>query len=160
MGVTGSSATSSMSASLPDLCARVRKYAKDTPIAVGFGVNTREHFLSVGSIADGVVVGSKIVNVIKEAPPGKANEAVLAYCKEVSRPRTDAEVNGVSHDIGLGQALEMAKIDGVSAPSATISEPQEGANGLVDELESLKGLSVNGSAKLYEVTPSKMSLMI
>jgi tryptophan synthase len=160
MGVTGSSANSTMSASLPELCARVRKYSGDTPIAVGFGVNTREHFLSVGSIADGVVIGSKIVTVIKEAAPGKANEAVLAYCKEVSRARTKHEVNGVSHDIGLGDALDLAKVEAVSAPTATISEPQLGANGIVDKLESLKNLSVNGNAKQYEVPYPKIKLIV
>ena len=156
MGVTGSSANSTMSAFLPELCARVRKYAGNTPIAVGFGVNTREHFHSVGNIADGVVIGSKIVNVIKEAPPGKASEAVLAYCKEISRPRAQHEVNAISHDIGLGESINMAKVDAVSAPTATISTPQGGANGLVDELESLKNLSVNGNAKEYEVLALKV----
>jgi tryptophan synthase len=154
MGVTGSSANSSMSASLPELCARVRKYSGETPIAVGFGVSTRDHFLSAGTLADGVVIGSRIVTVIKEAAPGKASEAVLEYCKEITRPRTESEVKGVSHDIGLGESVDMAKVEAVSAPTATITEPQSGPNGLVDQLESLKNLSVNGNTKQYEVASS------
>jgi tryptophan synthase len=143
-----------MSASLPELCARVRKYSGETPIAVGFGVSTRDHFLSAGTLADGVVIGSRIVNVIKEAAPGKASEAVFGYCKEITRPRTDSEVKGVSHDIGLGESVDMAKVEAVSAPTATITEPQSGPNGLVDQLESLKNLSVNGNTKQYEVAYS------
>jgi tryptophan synthase len=150
MGVTGSSSNSTLSASLPELCARVRKFAGSTPIAVGFGVNTREHFLSVGGIADGVVIGSKIVTLIKEAPPGKAREAIRAYCQEVIRPRTDHEQKGVSHDIGLGEALDNAKIEAEATPTATISRPEGETSGFVDQLESMKSNSVNGKPN-YEV---------
>lgn len=80
MGVTGASNTVSLS--LPDMCKRVHGYAGDTPIAVGFGVSTREHFLSVGKVADGVVIGSQIVTVLGKAPEGAEakREAVKQYC--------------------------------------------------------------------------------
>lgn len=150
MGVTGSSSSSTLSASLPELCARVRKFAGNTPIAVGFGVNTREHFLSVGGMADGVVIGSKIVTLIKEAPAGKAQEAIKAYCQEVIRPRTDHEQKGVSHDIGLGEALDNAKVETEATPTATISRPDDQADGFVEQLESIKTNSTNGTHS-YEV---------
>jgi len=150
MGVTGSSASATMSASLPELCARVRKYAGKTPIAVGFGVNTREHFLSVGNIADGVVIGSKIVSLIKEARPGTAIEAIRAYCKEVSRPRTAHEQIGGFHNIGLSESIDMAKVDAVSAPTAVIARSESESKGFTDEAEVLKQVSVNGN-KAYEV---------
>jgi len=149
MGVTGSSATGTLSANLPELCARVRKYAKDTPIAVGFGVNTRAHFLSVGNLADGVVIGSKIVSLIKEAAPGTYTHVIKEYCHEVSRPREAHEQVGPSHGIGLGESIEKAKTDSISAPTATISGTQE--KGPLDELEGLKSLS-NGH-KDYAVCP-------
>jgi tryptophan synthase len=148
--VTGSSASATMSASLPELCERVRKYAGKTPIAVGFGVNTREHFLSVGDIADGVVIGSKIVSLIKEASPGKAIDAIRAYCKEVSRPRTADEQNRVSDKIGQSELIDIAKVDTVSVPSAVIARSESEANGFSDEVEVLKIVSVNGN-KAYEV---------
>src|SRR4051794_39523157 len=47
MGVTG--ATGTLSAGLPQLLERVHKYSGNVPAAVGFGVSTRDHFLSVGS---------------------------------------------------------------------------------------------------------------
>mmetsp|Transcript_15948 Transcript_15948/g.34925 ORF Transcript_15948/g.34925 Transcript_15948/m.34925 type:complete len:699 (-) Transcript_15948:133-2229(-) len=39
---------------------------KDIPVAVGFGVSTREHVVNIGKYADGVVVGSKIVKALGE----------------------------------------------------------------------------------------------
>jgi tryptophan synthase len=135
-----------MSASLPELCTRVRKYAGQTPIAVGFGVNTREHFLSVGNLADGVVIGSKIVSVIKSSPPGKARDAIREYCKEVSRARDEGFVeNGVSHGVNLKESIDNAKVDAVSEPTATITRSQEEARGPVDDLEALKSGSSNGT---------------
>ncbi|ODV90625.1 hypothetical protein CANCADRAFT_108493 [Tortispora caseinolytica NRRL Y-17796] len=65
MGVTG--ATTEVSAELPSLIDRVRKYFGSTPMAVGFGVSKPEHFASIGSQADGVVIGSKLITVIREA---------------------------------------------------------------------------------------------
>lgn len=64
MGVTGSSAT--VNAELPQLIARIREHTK-LPLAVGFGVSTRDHFETVAKYADGVVIGSRIVTVLKEA---------------------------------------------------------------------------------------------
>ncbi len=69
MGTTGSSTEGAMNQELPNIVARVRQYAK-VPLAVGFGVATRDHFNIVANAgADGVVIGSRIVTVIKEAPP-------------------------------------------------------------------------------------------
>jgi tryptophan synthase len=110
---------------------------------VGFGVNHREHFLSVGDLADGVVIGSKIVSIIKEAPLGKATDAIREYCKEVSRPRTPDERNGASRDIGLGESINMARVDATSTPTATISRSKDQANGPRDELEALNNLTIN-----------------
>jgi tryptophan synthase len=158
MGVTGSSATGKMSLSLPELCARVRKYAGKIPIAVGFGVNTRDHFLSVGNLADGVVIGSKIVNLLKEAPPGKAEGIIRDYCKEISRPRAQNEHNGASKNIGLGESIEYAKTDRISTPTATISRPEEDAKGIVDELSMLKDGPSNGT-KNYAVFASQTTII-
>ncbi|RIA95747.1 tryptophan synthase beta subunit-like PLP-dependent enzyme [Glomus cerebriforme] len=80
MGVTGSE---TLNKELPDIVSKVRKHTT-LPLAVGFGVTTREHFKIVGSHADGVVIGSKIINVLKSAPKGKRAEAVKSYALEVS----------------------------------------------------------------------------
>ena len=65
LGTTG--AASSVSSSLSDMMSQIRE-ATDKPLAVGFGVSTRDHFIEVGELADGVVIGSKLVEKLKNAP--------------------------------------------------------------------------------------------
>ena len=60
-GVTG--ARQNLSDGLADLVARV-KACSDTPVCVGFGIGTPEQAGAVGSIADGVIVGSACVKTI------------------------------------------------------------------------------------------------
>ncbi|KAL8277039.1 hypothetical protein RQP46_010573 [Phenoliferia psychrophenolica] len=89
MGTTGASTT--VSSSLSSLLARIRSLLPTPiPLAVGFGVSTREHFTQVGREADGVVIGSQLVSVIKAAPTGQTASAVEAYCHEVSSSRVRA----------------------------------------------------------------------
>src|ERR1700687_2856474 len=54
MGVTG--ATGTLNTGLPDLLSRVHSWSGNVPAVVGFGVSTRDHFRSVGSIAEGVAI--------------------------------------------------------------------------------------------------------
>lgn len=51
-----------------DLAAVVQaiRATTDTPIAVGFGINTPEQARTISGIADGVIVGSAIVKIIEE----------------------------------------------------------------------------------------------
>lgn len=92
MGTTGSSVKIAMNSALPEIIARVREYAK-VPLVVGFGVATREHYNTVYDAgADGVVVGSRLVNVIKEAPGDQIPKVVEAYCREISLKGLPARV--------------------------------------------------------------------
>jgi tryptophan synthase alpha chain len=61
LGVTG--ATTSLAADLAGYVARVRR-ATSLPIAVGFGISTPAQARSVGRMADGVVVGSALVDTL------------------------------------------------------------------------------------------------
>lgn len=61
-GVTG--ARSDLAANIPQAVARIKAHTA-LPVVVGFGISTREHVRAVGQAADGVVVGSALVNVIK-----------------------------------------------------------------------------------------------
>lgn len=63
-GITGSA--SADPASVAHALNRFRK-STDLPISVGFGVKTPQHAEEIGKIADGVVVGSAIVNAIKDS---------------------------------------------------------------------------------------------
>ena len=84
MGTTGSDDKVAMNSALPDIIARVREHAS-VPLAVGFGVATRDHFNAVSDAgADGVVIGSRLVTVIKNAPPGYIGRHVEAFCCEIS----------------------------------------------------------------------------
>ncbi|KAJ8461865.1 hypothetical protein ONZ45_g18141 [Pleurotus djamor] len=85
MGVTGSSDQVAINDSLPNIIARVRQYA-DVPLAVGFGVATRDHFKVVGdSGADGVVIGSRLVNIIKAAPTEEITSHVTDFCRSLTQ---------------------------------------------------------------------------
>jgi tryptophan synthase alpha chain len=62
-GVTGTQ--SSVAPSLGDRVCEIRQHTK-LPIAVGFGISTPEQAREVGKVADGVVVGSAIVQRVSE----------------------------------------------------------------------------------------------
>lgn len=85
MGVTGSNAGTAMSASLPELIARIRNFTT-VPLAVGFGIDNRTHFDFVTSAgADGVVIGSKIIKVVQEGHvAGDAPKALEEYVRTIS----------------------------------------------------------------------------
>ncbi|KAI1139294.1 tryptophan synthase beta subunit-like PLP-dependent enzyme [Hypoxylon sp. FL0543] len=95
MGVTG--ATGSLNNALPEILERVHRYSGDVPAAVGFGVSTREHYLSVQDIAEGVVIGSQIITVLGRAPPGRGAAAVQKYCSEITHRQLDP-TSGSVHD--------------------------------------------------------------
>ena len=60
-GVTGERDT--VAAQVPEAVAAI-KANTDLPVVVGFGISRREHVAEVAACADGVVVGSALVNVI------------------------------------------------------------------------------------------------
>ncbi len=62
-GVTG--VRDQVAANIPEAVARIRQHTA-LPVAVGFGISTREQVRQVARVADGVVVGSVLVNVIKD----------------------------------------------------------------------------------------------
>jgi tryptophan synthase len=139
MGVTG--VTGTLNTGLPDLLAKVHTYSGNIPAAVGFGVSTRDQFLSVGSIAEGVVIGSQIITTIADAPSGQAAAKVKEYCSAISG--RDGSANSTTREVGVIEALSNAKepenvhVDGVISKSST-----NGA-GLADQIEAL---NTNGAA--------------
>ncbi|HJA40024.1 MAG TPA: tryptophan synthase subunit alpha [Firmicutes bacterium] len=61
MGVTG--IRSDIQTDLHQLVGQIKQYAK-IPVAVGFGISTPKQVREIGQIADGVIVGSAIVNMV------------------------------------------------------------------------------------------------
>ncbi|MDO6415885.1 tryptophan synthase subunit alpha [Sphingomonas sp. BIUV-7] len=64
-------------ASIEDAVARL-KAATDLPVAVGFGIRTPEQAAAIGRVADGVVVGSAIVDAIAGAAAAGTDPAAAA----------------------------------------------------------------------------------
>ncbi|HEY5079886.1 MAG TPA: tryptophan synthase subunit alpha [Opitutaceae bacterium] len=61
-GVTG--VREQLAGGIPEAVARIRRHTS-LPVAVGFGISTREQVAQAAAAADGVVVGSALVNVIQ-----------------------------------------------------------------------------------------------
>lgn len=83
-GVTG--ARRELALGLETEVGRIRMYS-EVPVCVGFGISTPEHARLVGSFADGVVVGSAIVDRIEAAPSEEAAvDAVAQFVAELKAP--------------------------------------------------------------------------
>src|SRR5437899_3997452 len=65
-GTTG--ARSEVSPALADLVSRARRVADSVPLYAGFGISTPEHARAAAALADGIVVGSRAVQVAEQGP--------------------------------------------------------------------------------------------
>lgn len=146
MGVTG--ASGSLNAALPQLLERVHKYSGNIPAAVGFGVSTRDHFQSVGKIAEGVVIGSKIVNVLAEAAPGEGAKAVEKYCDMISGKSTWTQ----TREVGIIEAMAEAKEPNGVSVDKVITDADVKGPGLVEQIEAL---NADGGATDENVIPAR-----
>jgi tryptophan synthase alpha chain len=54
---------------------------------VGFGISTPAQASSVAEIADGVIVGSRLVRAASEGGPGAVGELVSELTGALTRPR-------------------------------------------------------------------------
>jgi tryptophan synthase alpha chain len=68
-GVTG--VRNTLAGGIPEAVSRIRSHTR-LPVAVGFGISTREQVAQVAAQADGVVVGSALVNLIKDGLGSRA----------------------------------------------------------------------------------------
>lgn len=170
MGVTG--ATGKLSEGIQDLVDRVHTYSNGIPAAVGFGVSTRQHFLNVGAVAEGVVIGSQIVTTLANAPAGQGARMVEEYCSEITgrkvgkhtvtngvvetEEREKSMANGhgeekptingqIKMENGHGDNEEPVHVDEVIKPGQNRSGP-----GLATQLEAL---NMNGGE--YAAVPSR-----
>jgi tryptophan synthase alpha chain len=73
LGVTG--ARDAVPTDLPDYVARVRA-ASDLPLAVGFGIGTPAQARAAARVADGVVVGSAVVEALSAGGPEAAERLI------------------------------------------------------------------------------------
>ncbi|KAL8703809.1 MAG: hypothetical protein Q9201_003024 [Fulgogasparrea decipioides] len=139
MGVTGASEI--LNKALPELLDRVHRYSNNVPAAVGFGVSTRQHFIDVCKIAEGVVIGSQIVLTLASAPAGQGAQKVEEFCSEIAGRKVSRNVE--KHVIDLQQKEESmtngyASHNDQAQPSEVIKQGSNGTGpGLADELEAL-----------------------
>jgi tryptophan synthase alpha chain len=83
-GVTG--ARSQLARGIEDSVRRIRA-SSQVPVCVGFGVSTPEHAREVGGFADGVVVGSALIEVIQRAGTGPAAlDAAARFVADLKAP--------------------------------------------------------------------------
>jgi tryptophan synthase alpha chain len=73
VGITGE--RGELPPGLPELVERIRA-ATDVPVAVGFGISTGEQAAAVGELADGVIVGSRVVRAAGEGGAEGVREVV------------------------------------------------------------------------------------
>jgi tryptophan synthase alpha chain len=71
-GVTG--VRDAVAGGIPEAVAAIKTHTA-LPVVVGFGIGTKAHVSEVAKHADGVVVGSALVNVIRDHLPRRAEIA-------------------------------------------------------------------------------------
>jgi len=79
-GVTGSGAlnTDEVEAMLP----RIRQHVH-IPVGVGFGIRDAATAKTIGQVADAVVIGSKLIQLVEAAPKGQAAEQARSFMAEI-----------------------------------------------------------------------------
>jgi tryptophan synthase alpha chain len=73
-GVTGE--RDELPPALTDLIEATKADA-EVPVAVGFGIGSPEHAAAVGKVADGVIIGTRLVRAVADAPDRDAAVAAL-----------------------------------------------------------------------------------
>lgn len=76
LGTTG--AHQNLPPNLDEYLAKVRKSIK-VPLALGFGISTKEQVQALTPKVDITVIGSKILNLYNEVPEGSGNAAVASF---------------------------------------------------------------------------------
>ncbi len=79
-GVTGSGALDldSVAARIP----LIKQHAK-LPVGVGFGIRDAQTARAISSVADAVVIGSRLVQLLEDAPREQAVESLRAFIAEI-----------------------------------------------------------------------------
>ena len=79
-GVTGAGSldTAAVSAMLP----RIRQHVS-IPVGVGFGIRDAATAVAVAAVADAVVIGSKIIQLIERQPRAQVAAAVAGFLREI-----------------------------------------------------------------------------
>ena len=87
-GITGAAAPDT--AKVADAVRRIKRYT-DLPVCVGFGVRTAEQARALSEGADGVAVGSALVEAVRKSlgPDGRATAATVSAVADLVRALAD-----------------------------------------------------------------------
>jgi tryptophan synthase alpha chain len=88
-GTTG--ARESVSSQLAALVERARAVTS-VPLLAGFGISTREQAAEAAALADGVVVGSRAIQVAEESGPDGLRDYVASLREALQSPASEARV--------------------------------------------------------------------
>lgn len=82
-GVTGSGAldTAAVGAALP----RIRQHVQGIPVGVGFGIRDAATAQEIGRVADAVVIGSRIIQLIEDQPHEKVVAVTVDFLRGVRK---------------------------------------------------------------------------
>ncbi|MCU7246187.1 tryptophan synthase subunit alpha [Pseudomonas koreensis] len=90
-GVTGAGAATLEH--VEEAVARLRRHT-DLPISIGFGIRTPEQAAAIARLAEGVVVGSALIDhIANAATPAQAIDGVLGLCSALSEGVRKARVS-------------------------------------------------------------------
>jgi len=81
-GVTGE--RESLPQELPEFLSRVRAVTS-LPLAVGFGISGAHHVREVSEYADGAIVGSALINLIRQTPSENVEQEVSRFIAELKQ---------------------------------------------------------------------------
>ena len=129
MGTAGSPVHVSINSLLPEIIDRIRE-CTDIPLAVGFEVATREHFEAVQNAGpDAIVIGSRIVAVIKDSPASDVLKNVEGSCQTIRplnrrsktttparKPSSATKVDETSNDTTPGLPHRFGQFGGQYVP--------------------------------------------
>ena len=97
-GVTGAALTDheSVASSIDEL-----RQLTDLPIVIGFGIKDADSAAAMGSLADGIIIGSALVERIADMSPGAVSELDLVRsCEVIGAAR--AALDGLQEDKAAG----------------------------------------------------------
>jgi tryptophan synthase alpha chain len=103
LGVTGVRTT--ITTDISAIVSQIREVS-DVPVAVGFGISTPTHVAQMGSQADGVIVGSAIVNIIAQQDDD-TERRLTEYVTEM----VNALQGSPSSGPGESQGFHMARVE-------------------------------------------------
>ena len=79
-GVTGAASldVAQVQAAVP----RIRRHVH-VPVGVGFGIRNAETARAIGSVADAVVIGSRLIQLVESAAPDNRLQAAAGFMREI-----------------------------------------------------------------------------